>query len=126
MCIIRPAIITNSLVEPFTGWVDSLAAAVAMFLFVGLGIVKYAKGSASNVADLIPVDTVVAGIIVATAHSTNQNNLPIYHIGSSDLNPIVFSELKLNVLKYWNSTVSASKVSKADILLSKNERRLRI
>lgn len=40
MCIIRPAIINTSYKEPFPGWLDSIAAAAAMFLFVGLGIIK--------------------------------------------------------------------------------------
>lgn len=40
MCIVRPAIINTSYQEPFPGWIDSLAAAAAMFLFAGLGIIK--------------------------------------------------------------------------------------
>ncbi len=40
MCIVRPAIINTSYKEPFPGWLDSIAAAAAMFLFVGLGIIK--------------------------------------------------------------------------------------
>jgi len=40
MCIIRPAIINTSYAQPFPGWIDSIAAAAAMFLFVGLGIIK--------------------------------------------------------------------------------------
>lgn len=40
MCIVRPAIINTSYQEPFPGWLDSIAAAAAMFLFVGLGIIK--------------------------------------------------------------------------------------
>jgi hypothetical protein len=40
MCIIRPAIINTSYAQPSPGWIDSIAAAAAMFLFVGLGIIK--------------------------------------------------------------------------------------
>ncbi len=38
--IVRPAIINTSYREPFPGWLDSIAAAAAYFMFVGLGIIK--------------------------------------------------------------------------------------
>jgi len=87
MCIIRPAIINTSYSEPFPGWLDSIAAAAAMFLFVGLGIVKEIKGNSNSIGDTIPVDVVSANIIVATAFNIKKNGLPIYHVGSSDRNP---------------------------------------
>jgi hypothetical protein len=49
MCIVRPAIINTSYKEPFPGWLDSIAAAAAMFLFVGLGIIKEVKGNPNNI-----------------------------------------------------------------------------
>jgi hypothetical protein len=67
LCIVRPAIINTSYSEPFPGWIDSLAAAAAMFLFVGLGVLKYLNGDQSKIADTIPVDYVVNTIIVASA-----------------------------------------------------------
>lgn len=92
MCIIRPAIINTSYAEPFPGWLDSIAAAAAMFMFVGLGIIKEVKGKRNSIGDTIPVDLVVANIIVATAFNINKNGMPIYHVGSSDRNPITWSK----------------------------------
>ena len=40
LSIVRPAVIINSYEEPFEGWVDSVAAAVAIFFYCGLGIIK--------------------------------------------------------------------------------------
>jgi hypothetical protein len=40
LCFVRPAIINTSYSEPFPGWIDSIAAAAALYLFVGLGIIK--------------------------------------------------------------------------------------
>lgn len=40
MAIVRPAIINTSYKEPFPGWLDSVAAAAAYYMFAGLGIVK--------------------------------------------------------------------------------------
>ena len=40
LCIVRPAIINTSIAEPYPGWIDSVAAATALFMFIGLGIVR--------------------------------------------------------------------------------------
>lgn len=40
LTIVRPAIISTSYIEPYPGWVDSLAAAAAYFMFVGLGLIR--------------------------------------------------------------------------------------
>lgn len=90
LCLVRPAIINPSYLEPFPGWVDSLAAAAALFLFVGLGIVRVINGDHKKIGDVIPVDLVSNTIIVASAHNFRQTNLPIYHVGSSDRNPITW------------------------------------
>ena len=94
MCIVRPAIINTSYQEPFPGWLDSIAAAAAMFLFVGLGIIKEVKGNVNSIGDTIPVDVVVANIIVSTAFNLKKNGMPIYHVGSSDRNPITWGRAR--------------------------------
>ena len=73
------------------GWIDSLAAAAAIFLFVGLGIIQHAKGDDKKIGDVIPVDVVAAMIIVATASNLNSRSFPIYHVGTSDLNPMTWA-----------------------------------
>jgi fatty acyl-CoA reductase len=90
LCIIRPAIINPSYAEPFPGWVDSLAAAAVLFLFTGLGFVKVINGNPKKIGDVIPVDFVANNIILASAFNFRQKNLPIYHVGSSDRNPLTW------------------------------------
>ncbi len=97
---------------------DSLAAAVVMFLFVGLGIVKWVRADHKNIGDVIPVDIVANHIIVATALNFGQTNLPIYHIGSSDRNPLSWGEISDQISIYWNGTRSASKISKSKVILT--------
>jgi fatty acyl-CoA reductase len=97
LCIVRPAIINTSYLEPFPGWIDSIAAAAALFLFVGLGIVTYIRGNMKKIGDTVPVDVVVATIIVATAMNFATQTLPIYHVGSSDRNPLTWGEMKEEV-----------------------------
>jgi hypothetical protein len=69
LCFVRPAIINTSYSEPFPGWIDSIAAAAALYLFVGLGIIKEIRGDLNLIADTVPVDNVVATIIVASAYN---------------------------------------------------------
>jgi hypothetical protein len=97
VCIVRPAIINTSILEPFPGWIDSIAAAAALFLFVGLGIVTEMKGNNKKIGDTVPVDVVVATTIVATAMNFGSKALPIYHVGSSDRNPLTWGEIKSEV-----------------------------
>ncbi len=91
-----------------------------MYLFVGLGIIKQARGNPNNIGDTIPVDIVVANIIVATAFNLRKNGLPVYHVGSSDRNPITWGTTKDFVQQYWNSNPSTSRVSKSDCLITEN------
>ncbi len=71
-----------------------------------------------KIGDTVPVDVVVATIIVATALNFNTKSLPIYHVGSSDRNPLTWGEIKEEVVKFWNSNVSQSKMGKASVLVT--------
>lgn len=115
LCIVRPAIINTSYREPFPGWLDSIAAAAALFLFVGLGIIKEVNGNRKNIGDTVPVDVVVANIIVASARNFHNSKLPIYHVGTSDRNPCTWGECQDILTDFWNSNVSQSQVSKCHL-----------
>ena len=68
------------------------------------------KGNPNTIGDTIPVDTVVANIIVATASNLRKNGMPIYHVGSSDRNPITWAKARDVVTEFWNSNPSISRV----------------
>jgi hypothetical protein len=126
LCIVRPAIINTSYAEPFPGWIDSIAAAAALFMFVGLGIVKELKGNLKKIGDTVPVDIVVATIIVASAYNVGNKSLSIYHVGSSDRNPLTWGEIKEEVCSFWNTNVSQSRLTKAGVIITENETRLQL
>jgi alcohol-forming fatty acyl-CoA reductase len=68
-CVIwRPAIISSSISDPFPGWTDQLSAAGGVTILGGLGFVPFLHGTGKNTVDLIPVDIVVNGLLVATCH----------------------------------------------------------
>jgi hypothetical protein len=74
-----------------------------------LGLINYIKISSggTNIFDVIPVDIVSNGIIVATANAGTKpgNELDIYNCGSSVENPISllkYRELILKVNKFFS------------------------
>lgn len=77
-------------------------------------------GNRYIIGDMVPVDTVVANIIVATAKNFNKDDLPIYHVGSSDRNPITWENVRQTVTTYWNNNPSSSRMGKSKVFYSES------
>jgi len=88
--LFRPSIIANSLNEPMPGWGDTLAAAGGLVTVFGAGILNYAYGGGPLIGDIVPVDFVSNGMIVAAAKHAMKNDLMVVHLASSDLNPMTW------------------------------------
>lgn len=97
---------------------DSIAAAAALYMFVGLGIVREVQSNPNLIGDTIPVDIVVANILTASAYNSNSHGLSIYNCGSSDRNPIPWKKVQTIVQDYWNSNPSQNRLSKASVVYS--------
>jgi len=37
--------------EPYPGWIDSISAAAAFYMFIALGVITFGKGKADYVSD---------------------------------------------------------------------------
>lgn len=120
LSIVRPAIINTSYSEPFPGWMDSIAAAAAFYMFVGLGIIREVNSNPDIIGDTIPVDIVVANILTAAACNSKSHTLTIYNCGSSDRNPIPWRRVKELVQDYWNHNPSHNRVSKSNVVYTDN------
>ena len=72
------------------------------------------------------MDVVVATIIVASAFNFKTKTLPIYHVGSSDRNPLTWGEMREEVCNFWNTNVSQSRLTKAKLFVTENETRLKL
>ena len=68
LLILRPAIIICAKDEPYQGWLDTLSAAGALTVLVGLGLAVYGDLPRTVRGDLIPVDMVSNSIIIGTAY----------------------------------------------------------
>lgn len=73
------------------------------------------------IGDTIPVDIVVSSIIVATAYNFNNRSLPIYHVGSSDRNPMTWGEMSVAGGSYWDTHTTQYQVgSSSKVLITEN------
>ncbi|KAI9905802.1 hypothetical protein PsorP6_014334 [Peronosclerospora sorghi] len=95
LVIHRPTIIGASWKEPTPGWIDQIAAAGAIFLAGGMGVLTILPGDPRNVADIVPVDLAVNSILVSICASVHERerskctdaSVPtplIVHCGTSD------------------------------------------
>ncbi len=64
LVILRPSIVGCSWKEPVPGWTDVITAAGAVYLTVGMGVLKFLSGSPNTTADVTPVDYVINAMLI--------------------------------------------------------------
>ncbi|XP_063923805.1 fatty acyl-CoA reductase wat-like [Zophobas morio] len=95
--IFRPSIVISTYKEPVESWTDTLYGPSAAVAGAGAGLVRVFPCNEDVVADLVPVDTCVAGMIAVAwdiANKTNDKNAdtPIYNYVSSVENALTWGE----------------------------------
>jgi long-chain acyl-CoA synthetase len=86
-CIVRPAIVESALRYPCEGWNEGFTTSAPLAFLSVKGHRTYPAGEKSTL-DIIPVDLVASGLIMATAATIAGENQLVYQLGSSDLNPL--------------------------------------
>eukprot|EP00474_Spongospora_subterranea_P005553 CRZ06011.1 hypothetical protein [Spongospora subterranea] len=72
--IVRPTIVGAAWVEPIPGWIDVISAAGALYVAVGLGVVRVLPGNPDHIGDIVPVDFVVNAILRSVPIALSQPN----------------------------------------------------
>ncbi|KAJ8916502.1 hypothetical protein NQ315_000144 [Exocentrus adspersus] len=110
--IYRPAIVISTYKEPIEGWIDNLYGPTGVCAGSVSGVLRVMVGDTDNVADVVPADTCVAGLIASAwdvaSRSTERTteNIPIYNYVSSSENPITWNEfVHLNMTHGMNYPV---------------------
>jgi 1-acyl-sn-glycerol-3-phosphate acyltransferase len=85
--IVRPSIVESSLRYPFPGWNEDVTTSAQMILTMCRGHLLW-PAHRKAALDLIPVDLVAAGTIAATAALLSGRQERVYHLASSDANPV--------------------------------------
>ncbi len=85
--LVRPAVIESSVAFPSPGWNEGInTMAPIMFMFMAGHMRVPAHTTAS--LDVIPVDMVSGGMILALAALLEDTHAPVYHLGSSHKNAV--------------------------------------
>lgn len=98
--IFRPSIVTASLKEPISGWVDNLNGCSGVLAGIGSGFIKAVYGGRHKLADLVPVDLTANAMIAIAWHSaththrtSSSDEVQVYHFTSGRLNPVTWSQV---------------------------------
>lgn len=121
VAFVRPSIIGSSWRDPFPGWSDSVAAAGAFYLAIGLGVSTMGIGKLTNVGDQIPADFVANNCILAGAFQARNPEVQVVHACSSTRNPITWAMVHPIMLGYWNKYPPEKRVQKSKFKFYKTE-----
>ncbi|HEX2685138.1 MAG TPA: AMP-binding protein, partial [Kofleriaceae bacterium] len=85
--IVRPAIVESAIRYPFPGWNEGFNTTAPLMYLMLKGHRSVPMG-ADTALDVIPVDFIASGMLMATAAVLAGEHEPIYQLGSSDVNRI--------------------------------------
>ncbi|OGQ25081.1 MAG: hypothetical protein A2138_21660, partial [Deltaproteobacteria bacterium RBG_16_71_12] len=90
--IVRPAIVESAVEFPFRGWNEGINTS-APLIYLGLHGQQQTPTRPGHILDVIPVDMVCAGTIVAAAALLRGEHAMVYQLGSSDANPLTMERI---------------------------------
>ncbi|NOY26064.1 MAG: AMP-binding protein, partial [Oligoflexia bacterium] len=85
--IVRPAIIESALSFPRPGWCEGINTSTPLIYLAIKAPVTYAAG-ANNIIDLVPVDLVATGLVLALAELLEGTAPVVYQLSVSEANPV--------------------------------------
>lgn len=96
--IFRPSIVSASLKEPISGWVDNLNGCSGVLAGIGSGFIKAVYGGRHKLADLVPVDLTANALITIAWHNVTHrtrgsDEVAVYHFTSGELNGITWHQV---------------------------------
>ncbi len=104
--IVRPAIVESAVRYPFPGWNEGFNTTAPLMYLVLKGHRAVPMG-ADTALDVIPVDFIASGMLLATAALLAGEHEPIYQLGASDANRITSKRLTeltgLAVRRHFNA-----------------------
>lgn len=90
--IARPAVIESSVSFPVPGWNEGITTS-APIMYLSMQGMTGMPSSPESVLDVVPVDMVAAGMILTLAELLDGSHRAVYHLGSSDTNPLPMERL---------------------------------
>ncbi len=91
-CIVRPAIVESALSFPFPGWNEGMTTSAPLVLMGGEGVKAWPVRKDGSL-EIIPVDLIATGILIATAAVLADRGQPVYHLATAADNPVMLPRL---------------------------------
>ena len=101
--ILRPSIIESAWAEPFPGWIRGFRMAEPIIISYARGLLDQFPGVPEGTVDVIPVDMVVAGIIMVAARGMRIDDgaaVDIVQVASGSVQPLKYAQL-VNLARDW-------------------------
>ena len=90
--VVRPAVVESAVRYPFPGWNEGFNTTAPLVYLVLKGHRSIPAG-ADTALDVIPVDFIAAGMLLATAAILRGCHEPVYQLGASDANRVTSRRL---------------------------------
>ncbi len=90
--IVRPAVVESAVRYPFPGWNEGFNTTAPLMYLMLKGHRSVPMGE-DTALDVIPVDFIAAGMLLATAAILSNQHEPVYQLGASDANRITSKRL---------------------------------
>ncbi len=90
--VVRPAVVESAVRYPFPGWNEGFNTTAPLVYLVVKGHRSIPAGH-DTALDVIPVDFIAAGMLLATAAVLADVHEPVYQLGASDLNRVTARRL---------------------------------
>ncbi len=108
--IVRPAVVESAVRFPFAGWNEGFNTTAPLVYLVLKGHRSIPAGE-DTALDVIPVDMVAAGMLLATAAILDGSQEQVYQLGASDVNRVTSRRLTeltgLAVRAHWRKKADA-------------------
>ncbi|MBV8379543.1 MAG: SDR family oxidoreductase [Paucibacter sp.] len=89
LAVVRPAIVESTWTSPRPGWIEGIKVGDAIILAYARGKTRFFPARRAGVVDIVPVDLVANGIILAGAEALQApGSRKIYQCGTSTRNPV--------------------------------------
>jgi thioester reductase-like protein len=86
IAIVRPAIVETSIAKPFVGWNEGINTSASLSYLLGTYF-RQLPSKESKRLDIIPVDSVCAGMTLIAAALMERRHEPMYQLATSVTNP---------------------------------------
>ena len=90
--IVRPAIVGTAIRFPFPGWTEGFRTTAPLILLAAAGAKSYPVRKDAPL-EIVPVDLVCAGMLIAAAAVLCNRHHQVYQLGTADVNPVVYRRL---------------------------------